>query len=363
MSTSPSALPDIHDLFTIDEIEPEIDQIRARINTLRKNLHSYWVDKETIIDLMTLCTLAQEPLLLVGKPGTAKSDLVVKFVQALGLDTDTSDYFEYMLTQFTEPGEIVGPIDINKLKEGSYVRRIGGKLPEARVVFLDEIFKSNSAILNTLLTIINERKFYQDGRPMRVPMLMIFAATNEIPDNAELAALRDRFTLKVESRSVRSYAFDDLLAKGMQNEVYKATRQRPWASRASLDDFIKLKVYLDHLFASELEDGVHHRARSFPDDVYRLFVRILKSLEKEFRYEVSDRKVIKLYKLIRTPRLSVPRRRGVPSPTSSCCAISRIAPRIWTRCARSWTRCCPWTSAPIARHLARAPCRLLHTLH
>ncbi len=291
---------DPHDTYDFEEIEPKVDQLRQRINNLRRDLHRYWVDKEALIDLMAICTLAQEPLLLVGKPGTAKSDLVVKFVQALGLDTNSNDYFEYMLTQFTEPGEIVGPIDINELKDGHYIRRVGGKLPQARIVFLDEIFKSNSAILNTLLTIINERKFYQDGKPTRVPMLMLFAATNEIPDNAELAALRDRFTLKAESRSVRAHAFDELLAKGMQNEVYKATRQRPWAERASLEDFIQLKVYLDHIFASELEGGTHHRSRYFPDDVYRLFVRILKSLEKEFRYEVSDRKVIKLYKLIRT---------------------------------------------------------------
>jgi MoxR-like ATPase len=131
-------------------------------------------------------------------------------------------------------------------------------------------------------------------------MQMLFAATNEIPDNAELAALRDRFTLKAESRPVRAYAFDELLAKGMQNEVYKAHSQRPWANRATLDDFVKLKVYMDYIFASEVDGGSHHRTRYFPEEVYRLFVRILKALEKEFRYEVSDRKVIKLYKLIRT---------------------------------------------------------------
>ena len=286
--------------YTFEDIEPEVETLRTRINNMRKDLHRYWVDKEHLIDLMVICMLAQEPLLLVGKPGTAKSDLVLKFVQALGLDTDSNDYFEYMLTQFTEPGEIVGPIDINVLKEGRYVRRIDGKLPMCKVAFLDEIFKSNSAILNTLLTVINERKFYQDGQPTRIPLKMLFAATNEIPDNAELAALRDRFTIKAESRSVRGYAFDELLAKGMQNEVYKAAKQRPWANRASLDDFVKLKIYLDHIFGSEFEGGTHHRTRYFPDDVYRLFVRILKALEKEFRYEVSDRKVIKLYKVIRT---------------------------------------------------------------
>lgn len=286
--------------FDFEDIEAEVEQLRSRVNSMRRDLHRYWVDKEHLIDLMTVCLLAQEPMLLVGKPGTAKSDIVVKFVQAIGLDTSSDDYFEYMLTQFTEPGEIVGPIDINLLKDGRYMRRVEGKLPTARIAFLDEIFKSNSAILNTLLTVINERKFYQDGKPTKIPLKMLFAATNEIPDNAELAALRDRFILKAESRSVRNYAFDELLAKGMQNEVYKAAGQRPWQGRATLEDFLKLKVYLDHIFASELDGGTHNRARYFPDDVYRLFVRILKALEKEFRYEVSDRKIIKLYKLIRT---------------------------------------------------------------
>jgi MoxR-like ATPase len=104
---------------------------------------------------MVVAAVAQEPLLLVGPPGTAKSDLVLKFKDALGLADE--DYFEYMLTRFTEPSEIIGPIDINQLRDGRYIRREKGKLPTARLAFLDEIFKSNSAILNILLTIINEK--------------------------------------------------------------------------------------------------------------------------------------------------------------------------------------------------------------
>lgn len=287
--------------YTFDDVKDEVDSIRSKVNAMRQDLHRYWVNKENVIDLMTICAVAQVPILLVGKPGTAKSDLVVKFTQAIGLDTNSPEYFEYMLTQFTEPGEIVGPIDINELKDGKYIRRVSGKLPDAKVVFLDEIFKSNSAILNTLLTIINERKFYQDGKPVPVPMQMLFAATNEIPENAELGALRDRFTIKVESRPVRDTHFDDLLAKGLQNDIYKSKGQRPWTAQCSIEDFKKLKVYMDHIFANEITaSGAHDRAKYFPDDVYRLFVRILKSLEKEFRYDISDRKVIQLYKLIRT---------------------------------------------------------------
>src|SRR5215210_4275087 len=191
------------------DLQAEAEELRRRINRFRTSLGRFFVKKQEIIDLMTVAAVAQEPLLIVGPPGTAKSDLVLKFKDALGL-TD-ADYFEYMLTRFTEPSEIIGPIDINQLREGRYVRREQGKLPTCRLAFLDEIFKSNSAILNILLTIINERKFYQDGVPQPVNLRVLFAATNEVPEQAELAALKDRFALKAESRSVQEEHFTDLI--------------------------------------------------------------------------------------------------------------------------------------------------------
>ncbi len=290
--------------YTLEEVRGEVESLRRRLNQLRRRIGEYFVDKQEIADLMVLSTLAQEPLLLVGKPGTAKSDLIVKFAEALGLEGN--DYFEYMLTKFTEPSEILGPVDINELKAGRYLRRVGGKLPECRLAFLDEIFKSNSAILNTLLTIVNERKFYQDGKPLPVRLVMLFAATNEIPEFAELAALRDRFTLKVESESVSDKHFEQLIEKGLRNESFRAFKQRPWAGTGALEDFLKLKVYLDHLLYRDV--GGSQRGRRdpgrvhqhvFPDEVFVLFKRILRTLVKEDKLEITDRKVIKLYKLIR----------------------------------------------------------------
>jgi len=288
-------------MYSFEQVSSEVDAIRTRINRLRGALSSYFVEKDEIIDLMVICTLAQEPLLLVGRPGTAKSDLIVKFCQAL--DLQPGEYFEYMLTKFTEPGEIIGPIDIEALKGGRYLRRVSGKMPEAKIVFLDEIFKSNSAILNTLLTMINERKYYQDGQPTPVAMKMLFGATNDIPEFTELDALKDRFTLKVESRSVRAHQFDALLDKGLRNSTYKAFNQRPWQGLAALEDFLKLKLYLDTLMlrgGADSRAAVHgDRTRYFPDEVFSLFRRVLRTLEKEDGIEVSDRKVIKLYRLIR----------------------------------------------------------------
>ena len=286
----------------ISLIAPEVDTLRDRINSVRRTLGDYFVGKQDVLDLMCIAMLAQEPLLIVGQPGTAKSDIVVKFCQALGLSGE--DYFEYMLTKFTEPGEIIGPVDISQLKEGRYLRKTGGKLPECRIAFLDEIFKSNSAILNTLLTIINERKFYQDGQPVPVRMVMLFAATNEIPDFDDLAALRDRFALKIESRSVSDDHFSELVEKGLQNEARRAFNQRPWQNLASLEDFLKLKAWFDHTLLTGVQhrkEGLHDPA--FPPEIFALFKRILRTLAREDKLHISDRKVVKLYKLVRARAL------------------------------------------------------------
>ncbi|MBI3724740.1 AAA family ATPase, partial [bacterium] len=208
----PMPKPKSVESLSFEELRSEIEDVRARVNEMRKRLARYFVGKGELIDLMCTACVAQEPFLLVGPPGTAKSELVTKFCQALGLAD--GDYFEYMLTKFTEPSELLGPVDIAQLKEGRYVRKVEMKLPTARVAFLDEIFKSNSAILNTLLTIINERKTYQDGRPVPVSLVMLFAATNRVPEFEELAALRDRFALKAESSPVKDQHFEELLEKG-----------------------------------------------------------------------------------------------------------------------------------------------------
>src|SRR5438105_10922809 len=230
-----STIPSPAEAWTFADLRDEAEDLRKRLNHFRTSLGRFFVAKQELIDLMLVAALAQEPLLLVGPPGTAKSDLVLKFKDALGLADE--DYFEYMLTRFTEPSEVIGPIDISELKAGAYIRRVEGKLPTAKLAFLDEIFKSNSAILNILLTIINEKKFYQDGVPTPVRLRVLFAATNEIPEQSELAALKDRFCLKAESRSVQEAHFTELPDAGLQGEVYKGLAQKPWVEgHCSLDD-------------------------------------------------------------------------------------------------------------------------------
>src|SRR5215813_10035616 len=271
------------DDWSFDSLQSEADALRTRLDRFRISLGRFFVDKQELIDLMLVTAVAGEPLLLVGPPGTAKSDLVLKFKDALGVRDD--DYFEYMLTRFTEPSEIIGPIDINQLRDGRYIRREHGKLPTARIAFLDEIFKSNSAILNILLTIINERKFYQDGVPQPVRLRVLFAATNEIPEQAELAALKDRFCLKAESRSVQENYFTQLLDAGLQGEVYKGLTQKPWVEgHANLDDILKAGRYLTYLFGRRHRAGREEQSDRqvyFPAEVFDEFQRLVKALVRE----------------------------------------------------------------------------------
>ncbi len=288
--------------WTFADLQAEAEDLRRRLHRFRTSLGRFFVAKQELIDLMLVAAVAQEPLLLVGLPGTAKSDLVLKFKEALGIADE--DYFEYMLTRFTEPSEIIGPIDINQLREGRYVRREQGKLPTARLAFLDEIFKSNSAILNILLTIINERKFYQDGMPEPVRLRVLFAATNEVPEQGELAALKDRFVLKVESRSVQEEHFAELIDAGLQAEVYRNLNQKPWREgHCSLDDLLKANRYMTYLFGRRQRSLRHEeqgdRQTFFPAEVFREFQRLVKTLVREDRIFISDRKLVKLYKLFR----------------------------------------------------------------
>lgn len=291
------------DTLTFSDLAARAHDLRDRINRFRVALGRFFVGKQDLVDLMTLAAVAQEPILLVGPPGTAKSDLVLKFRDALGIAEQ--DYFEYTLTRFTEPSEVLGPIDVSELKAGHYIRRVQGRLPTARMVFLDEVFKSNSAILNSLLTVINERKYYQDGVPTPVALEVLFAATNEIPELADLAALRDRFCLKALCQSVSEDHFVDLIDAGLAFSTYKDLGQRPWAEGiATLEDFLAAHRYLTLTMAQtrEGEDGQTLRDRHtfFPDDLLHEFRRLLKTLSREDGVFISDRKIVKLYRLLRT---------------------------------------------------------------
>ena len=137
--------------------------------------------------------LSGEHVVLLGPPGTAKSLLARTICEII----QDGQYFDYLLTRFTTPDEIFGPLSIKKLEQDIYERQTDSYLPASHIAFLDEIFKANSSILNSLLTLINERMFHNGSQLMKVPLISIFGASNETPEDETLGALYDRFLVRV----------------------------------------------------------------------------------------------------------------------------------------------------------------------
>src|SRR6478672_7237769 len=180
-------------------------------------LRTRFVDRGEVVDLIALALVAGEHLYLYGPPGTAKSALIRQFALAV-----RGRYFEYMLTRFSEPNEIFGPIDIAKLREGTVVTVTTGMLPEAEFVFLDELFNANSAILNNLLTVLNERVYRRGAATHRLPLLSLFSASNHLPEDDALRALFDRFLLRCHVENLKPEAMPQLLRAGWALETSPA---------------------------------------------------------------------------------------------------------------------------------------------
>src|SRR5438132_3528959 len=172
-------------------------------------LKSRFVERDEVVDLIALALASGEHLFLYGPPGTAKSALIRAFAQSV-----RGSYFEYMLTRFSEPNEIFGPIDIAKLREGSVVTVTSGMLPEAEFVFLDELFNANSAILNNLLTVLNERVYRRGAEVHRLPLLSLFSASNHLPEDEALRALFDRFLVRCHVANLKREQMPHLLRAG-----------------------------------------------------------------------------------------------------------------------------------------------------
>jgi MoxR-like ATPase len=172
-----------------------LNKVNDIVNDIKNFLGTQYLEREEIIDGLLAALVARQHVLLVGVPGTAKSAVVADLAKCI---TGTN-YFQWLLTRFSTPEELFGPVSLKALENDTYKRNTKGKLPEAHVGFVDEIFKGNSAILNALLTLANERLFYNNGGIVQSPLASLVGASNEWPEEGEgLEALFDRFILRFE---------------------------------------------------------------------------------------------------------------------------------------------------------------------
>ena len=267
------------------EHKQTIEQLNAVLGQLKET----FIGKDDIIDLMGICLVGRENLFLLGPPGTAKSAMVRELAKRIHGNT-----FEYLLTRFTEPNELFGPFDIRRLREGELVTNTEGMLPEANLIFLDELLNANSAILNSLLMVLNERIFRRGRETRDLPVLMILGASNHLPQDEALQALFDRFLIRVRCDNVEPQQLSSVLDAGWRLERKSAAAEQ---SNIAYEDLLRLQSAIA---------GVDLQ------DIRPAYLDLVQQL-RNAGVQVSDRRAVKLQRLIAASALLCQRERAIRS--------------------------------------------------
>lgn len=229
--------------------------INKKFSAIETELNTLYFERKEVVRGLLVALLARQHVLLLGPPGTAKSELAENLCRRTG-----GGYFRWLLSRTSAPEELLGPVSLKALEQDSYLRVTTGKLPEARVAFLDEIFKANSAILNSLLGILNERLFFNNGTPTQVPLQSVVGASNELPDDREeLGALWDRFLLRYVVGYLRDPRSFEGMLQGVANVTATSVTEAELAqaqAEVNLVDITRVLALVPFLRQKMLEQGI-----------------------------------------------------------------------------------------------------------
>lgn len=267
-----------------NKVEEKVNNLQEVLNHIKNT----FVGKDRIIDLLGICLIAQENLFLYGPPGTAKSAIVKELSKTLKGKT-----FEYLLTKFTEPNELYGPFDIRKLKEGDLITNTEGMLPEATLVFLDELFNANSAILNSLLMVLNERIFKRGKETKKIPTLISIGASNNLPEDEALQALFDRFLIRVKCDNVAPDLLGNVLNAGWKYQQ-KEIKEIP---TIEVETIVELQNEVLSVDLSTIRTA---------------YIEMISRL-RNAGISVSDRRAVKLQRLVAASALICKRKQAILS--------------------------------------------------
>ena len=266
-----------------------------RFKLLLRDLNRGIYEKETEISLSLLAALAGESVILLGPPGVAKSMVARQLKCAFR----GARNFEYLMSRFSTPDEIFGPVSIQKLKTSdTYERAVEGYLPTADVVFLDEIWKAGPAIQNTLLTVINEKLFRNGIREIELPLKLLVAASNELPAKGEgLEALWDRFVIRIESRPIRQEKNFREMLLGVKSEAGgqgQEAEESAQSNAITAEEYAEWSKAIDRIgVKEEVFDAISAIRKSLRA------VNVAEAAERRHVY-VSDRRWKNIMRLLRT---------------------------------------------------------------
>ena len=255
-----------------------LQSAQAKMSQIFVEMNNLFVERDELIKLMELAIVTGTNLLMLGPPGTAKSAITYEMCGRI----ENANYFQWMLNKTSDPSEILGPFSVKEMENDKFMRITTGKLPEAHIAFMDEVFKSNAPTLNALLTIMNEHIFYNDGKPVEVPLISMFGASNEPPEDESLDAMYDRFIFRMNVQ----YIHDAANKKRMHSNYVD--------NRAGLLNLVnKTTITLAEVQALQAAA----KTVKVPKNIINKFIRLISDLDRQ-AVHISDRRQNECFKVM-----------------------------------------------------------------